>query len=236
MLRYYRRWLHTAFCHSVGVVDLCSGLVGSALGVWDHYQPGAGIMTAYGWQVPILALAAVMAVRLLLAPYWMWREGQPRPIYTLKLSFDDTSCVVTTAPGHGFPADSRFVRLVVENESEQTAQSVVAKLMDLKKIESGRELDTPYVDQLPLVWANAGPERISITKDERPHIDVAKATADVLVPQTVPGDKVRIVEAGTYRFTVQLFGSNVRSRSVAIDVVWPGFWADMEAKLAHGTG
>lgn len=41
-------------------------------GVVDHYWPAAQIMTTYAWQIPVWALAAVAAVRLLLAPYWMW--------------------------------------------------------------------------------------------------------------------------------------------------------------------
>jgi len=73
---FYWRWLKTAFTHSLGPVDLWTGLVVSIFGIVDHFLPQAHIMTLYGWMIPVFALAAVMLVRLILAPYWMWREDQ----------------------------------------------------------------------------------------------------------------------------------------------------------------
>jgi hypothetical protein len=74
MAAFYWRWLKTALRHSIGPIDLWTGLVAAILGLLDHYLPQAGLMTSYGWQVPIWVLAAVILVRLLLAPYWMWQE------------------------------------------------------------------------------------------------------------------------------------------------------------------
>jgi hypothetical protein len=79
MRAFYRRWLKTAFTHSVGVFDLWTGLITAALGVVDHIWPQGQLMTTYAWQIPVWALAAVMAMRLLLAPYWMWIEDQSQP-------------------------------------------------------------------------------------------------------------------------------------------------------------
>lgn len=78
MRSYYRNWLRTAFTQSIGVFDLWTGLITALLGVLDHYAPDAQVMTAYAWQIPIWALAAVMAVRLLMAPYWMAKEKEER--------------------------------------------------------------------------------------------------------------------------------------------------------------
>ena len=78
MRAYYWRWLKTAFTHSIGVVDLWTGLITAALSIVDHYLPGLQLMTSYGWQIPVWALTAVMAVRLLLAPYWIWKEDQQK--------------------------------------------------------------------------------------------------------------------------------------------------------------
>jgi uncharacterized membrane protein len=74
MRDYFWRWLKTAFTHSLGPIDLWTGMAVAALGILDHYWPQAQIMTAYGWQIPIWVLAAVMLVRLLCAPYWMAQE------------------------------------------------------------------------------------------------------------------------------------------------------------------
>ena len=83
MRAYYWRWIKTAFTHSVGVFDLWVGLLTAIAGVIDHYWPQGQIMTAYAWQIPVWALAAVMFIRLLMAPYWMWQEDESkRPIWS----------------------------------------------------------------------------------------------------------------------------------------------------------
>jgi hypothetical protein len=74
MREYYWRWLRTAFSRSIGLVDIGTGIVVALAGILDRFWPEAQIMTSYGWQIPVWALAAVMAVRLVLAPFWMFQE------------------------------------------------------------------------------------------------------------------------------------------------------------------
>jgi hypothetical protein len=74
MRTYYHRLLKRALTRSIGPVDLWMGLAGAALGVADHLWPAGQLMTALAWQVPIWALVSVMALRLLLAPYWLAKE------------------------------------------------------------------------------------------------------------------------------------------------------------------
>jgi len=74
MRAYYLRWLKSAFTHSLGPIDLWTGIAGAVLAVVDHYLPALQLMSSLGWQVAIWALAAVMLVRLVLAPYWMAEE------------------------------------------------------------------------------------------------------------------------------------------------------------------
>src|SRR6476646_1117919 len=78
MLAFYWRWLKTAFRHSLGAIDLWTGLAGSVLGLIDHFWPDMRLMTAYGWQIPVWGLVSIMMMRLLLAPYWMWQEDEAR--------------------------------------------------------------------------------------------------------------------------------------------------------------
>lgn len=68
---YLRRWLKTAFTRSPSAIDLWTGAACAVLGVADHYLPQMQLMSSFGWQVPIWILAGVMAVRLIMAPYWM---------------------------------------------------------------------------------------------------------------------------------------------------------------------
>jgi hypothetical protein len=53
---------------------LWAGLGAAVLGVVDHYMPWAKFGDALAWQIPIWALAAVMATRLFMAPYWIFKE------------------------------------------------------------------------------------------------------------------------------------------------------------------
>ena len=74
MRAYYLLWLKTAFTHSLGKLDLWTGLIVVALGIFGHYWPQTQLMTTYGWQIPIWALAGIMLMRLFLAPYWIARD------------------------------------------------------------------------------------------------------------------------------------------------------------------
>src|SRR5258707_563955 len=72
--QFFFAWMRRAFTQSLGPIDLWAGLLAAALGVIDHYWPAGQLMSSLGWQVPVFALAAVMVVRLLLAPYWMAKD------------------------------------------------------------------------------------------------------------------------------------------------------------------
>lgn len=75
--KFYGQWLWRAFRHSLGLADLLASLAGSAVAVFAHFEPEAGrAFEPLLWQVPLWAAAAVVTLRLLLAPYWIWREDQ----------------------------------------------------------------------------------------------------------------------------------------------------------------
>jgi hypothetical protein len=73
-LHYARAVLRRAFTQALGPIDLWAGLGAAVLGVVDHYMPWAKFGDALAWQIPIWALAAVMATRLFMAPYWIFKE------------------------------------------------------------------------------------------------------------------------------------------------------------------
>jgi hypothetical protein len=79
---FYLRWVKTALWHSPGAIDLWAGIAGAVLGIIDHYVPARGLMTAFGWQVPIWAAGIVLIARFVAAPYWMAKKdgvlGTPR--------------------------------------------------------------------------------------------------------------------------------------------------------------
>ena len=71
MRKYFAEWLRAAFTHGLSVSDLWASIIAAGLGILDHYLPAAKLMTTYAWQIPIWSLAAVMALRLIMAPYWI---------------------------------------------------------------------------------------------------------------------------------------------------------------------
>jgi hypothetical protein len=79
MRGYYGRLLKAAFWHSLGPIDLWSGLVGLIAPALLHYRPELGsVVNAYLWQVPFWIAGAVVVVRILLAPYWLARDDAER--------------------------------------------------------------------------------------------------------------------------------------------------------------
>jgi hypothetical protein len=75
LVTFYLRWLKTAFRHSLGAVDLWSGIAGALLGIVDHFMPERGLATHLAWQLPLWVLGAVAIARFLAAPYWMAMEN-----------------------------------------------------------------------------------------------------------------------------------------------------------------
>ncbi len=79
MLRFYILWIKKAFTKSFGIADLLSGFAAAGVAAWVHYYPETSkLMDTFSWQIPLWACAAVVAIRLLLAPYWIWCEERSK--------------------------------------------------------------------------------------------------------------------------------------------------------------
>lgn len=74
---FYWRWLKRAFWRAPGVVDGYLFAPGLAVGLLAKEQPLlAGWLNDMWALVLVYALAFVTVGRLVLAPYWIWREDQ----------------------------------------------------------------------------------------------------------------------------------------------------------------
>lgn len=74
--RFYRLWLGGTFKRAPHSSDLYVGLVGSAIGVAEHYRPKVGEVTGdWVWQVPLWAFGAILIVRFLATPFILWRDN-----------------------------------------------------------------------------------------------------------------------------------------------------------------
>lgn len=77
---FYAEWLRRAFGQSINKGDYFSSVAGSVVTVITHYlsPDAAHSLSALAWQVPLWGLAAAMALRLVLAPYELWKEQKGR--------------------------------------------------------------------------------------------------------------------------------------------------------------
>jgi hypothetical protein len=74
---YYWRVLATAFSQSLDTAQAIIFVIIIAAGIITYFFPGVK-MTAdlNGWQVSAVVLGAIVVTRLLLAPYWIWKEDR----------------------------------------------------------------------------------------------------------------------------------------------------------------
>jgi len=76
MLSFIRLWLLTAFRHSLGITDAVAFVVGLALHPIKRTYPEFAPMLGddFIWNIIVGTLLTVFAARLLIAPYWLWKE------------------------------------------------------------------------------------------------------------------------------------------------------------------
>ncbi|MHB1564481.1 MAG: hypothetical protein ACYCXP_10380 [Leptospirillum sp.] len=116
--RYYWLVLRTAWKHAFGYADLISSSVGAMLAVIIHFSPKwKQLLTGVLWQIPIWILATVAIVRLISAPFWLWKidrgeiKNQQKQIDdlvaetepSLRLFFDETQPYYTVQLGPDGP-------------------------------------------------------------------------------------------------------------------------------------
>jgi len=77
MSSFFCKWFQVAFVRSLGIADAISSVVGIAGAAYVHYKPGAGtVVSELIWQIPLGAFAVTVFVRLVMAPYWIWKEQE----------------------------------------------------------------------------------------------------------------------------------------------------------------
>jgi hypothetical protein len=73
--QFYRRWLYVAFRHSWSVADTLASLLGLAIPAIIHMSPRLeSRMAPLAWQIPLSVLTLLALARLVLAPYWIYKE------------------------------------------------------------------------------------------------------------------------------------------------------------------
>ncbi len=119
--RYCGLWFRRAFTESLGAVDLWTGLVSAALGLADHYLPRLQIMNSLGWEIPLWVLAGVLLVRLLVAPYWIWKEQQDE-LARLRPSRVAHCLGLRSINANHAPGDMVQLELVLANNADEAIE------------------------------------------------------------------------------------------------------------------
>jgi hypothetical protein len=74
-LKFYLRWMSVAFKHPWGIADFISSVLGLVVPIAVRLVPAwHTAVTDLQWQIPLAVLGTLGAARLLLAPYWIYRE------------------------------------------------------------------------------------------------------------------------------------------------------------------
>ena len=110
----------------------------------------------------------------------------------------------------------------------------------LKKNAEGEFEPTIYCDSIPLAWSCQedrahGP--IDLPKDVAQFIDLVTArdhsTKFSIEIKPVPLRYAGFFQDnGTFRFTVQVSGENVKPKFISVDFTWNGVWDQYEARIA----
>jgi hypothetical protein len=88
MFEFYWQWISKAFRHSISRVDGIAFFLGIFIPFLIRYYPGMEQkLQALIWQIPLSIFVIIVIVRLLLAPYWLYKEKQ-QEIINLKEQFE----------------------------------------------------------------------------------------------------------------------------------------------------
>ena len=78
-ITFYWRWLKTAVTGAWGITSVVAGISGIALAVvvsnhWANETAISQLNAIGGWILPVTIFSSIFVARLLLTPYWLWRE------------------------------------------------------------------------------------------------------------------------------------------------------------------
>ncbi len=136
--KYFSQWIYIAFRHSIGIGDGVAFLIGLAIPIIRQLIPGwETVILELGWQIPLGVFSSVIVIRLLLAPYWMYKRLEKERDELLNVTRENGVIVIKHPPqleiricdtlfgvsgGNGFPpCDSsdqpaRWLRLGLDIE------------------------------------------------------------------------------------------------------------------------
>jgi hypothetical protein len=77
--KFYWRVLCAALIHSLHAAHSVLLLLLIAAGFFTYFVPQVHLMIdLHGWQIAAIVLGSIVGIRLVLAPYWIWKEDQTK--------------------------------------------------------------------------------------------------------------------------------------------------------------
>lgn len=134
--------------------------------------------------------------------------------------------------------EAEYVRIKVINTSRPLAKEIRAYLVGIEKKQAdGTFASTLYCDSIPLAWSCRGDQAygpIDLPNGVSQFIDVVTvrsiSSAFRLEVKPMPQRYVGFLQdQGTFRFTVQVSGENVKPVFQRIQFTWVGVWDKYEA-------
>src|SRR4051794_28300531 len=90
--KFYGLVIREAFRHSLDIAQSILFIVLLAAGAVAYGNPGIKpTIEAYdlgGWKVAVIVFGAIILMRLVMAPYWLWKAAQSRSVETPERSID----------------------------------------------------------------------------------------------------------------------------------------------------
>ena len=135
--------------------------------------------------------------------------------------------------------EAEYVRIKVVNDARPLAKACCAYLVGIERQQNdGAFAPTFYCDSIPLAWScrdDKGYEPLDLPNGVAQFIDLISVRSiseeyrlEIKpLPQRYIGFQR---DKGTYRFTVQVSGENVRPAFIRVQFTWTGKWNEYDAK------
>ena len=121
-LPFYIGWIWVAFRHSWGITDYIGPVAGIIIAyLLPRYPQWGSTLIELTWQIPLGILGGLVIVRLLLAPYWMYKESRQR-IKALKEKLVEVEKEKDELQKTSFAVSSTLAQLHLKGQSFRIAE------------------------------------------------------------------------------------------------------------------
>jgi hypothetical protein len=250
--RFYLEWLKRAFSGWFKRVEGWAGTVALLLGIVFLFVSAPGGMRDSLENVPslffLLAFGAVVLYRLLLAPYWIYRdewrareaaEAARRPQLTIPLPDPPVlNSIHLKGATTQSPTGSRQTVIsewaldvlapVCTNVGEVTARGCRARLLEALRLGADGHVDLRLVKSIELAWQKEDPEAflcvdIAPSESRRVWIGHVREGGQLWLHRDfrrLPLEYQQLIgEAGTYELLIQLDGESIPPQQIRLRVV-----------------